>query len=235
MRGAWSSQRLCAVGAVCAACADFTAAAAPPAACLDGAAHVDAHVDAQDATAADANATAATRPADASKVTDGAVPANDIAAPTVSEFVLAPAGTCAQPADWTTAGYVYDGDTFEVAGGARVRLLGINTPEMTGDSGPECGAKEAKARLIELLPKDAKVCLVKDATKTDKDKYDRLLRYAWVEQAGKTFLVNAWLVRKGMAQVYYPFAKGLLFEQTLLDMQQAAHDDDSGSWKGCFW
>lgn len=216
---------------LCGACADLGATAAPVA-CPDGGAHADG----TDAGSTDTAATKAATGDAAVLAKDGATGVADAPATApVVEFIAPPPGVCAQPTDWTTAGYVFDGDTFEVAGGAKVRLLGINTPEMTGDGGPECGAKEAKARLLELLPKDAKVCLVSDATKTDKDKYDRLLRYAWVDHGGKTFLTNAWLVRKGMAQVYYPFAKGLLYEQALLDGQQAAHDEEAGSWKACPW
>lgn len=41
---------------------------------------------------------------------------------------------------------VVDGDTFQTAGGRRVRLMGVDSPEIS-----RCGAKEAKERLAELI------------------------------------------------------------------------------------
>jgi micrococcal nuclease len=215
-----SAIRLTLLAAACANTNEPVIPAAADAVCIDATVP-------ETSTSADASAAEST-PSDAplpDVVTAGAVLA----------FVALPDGVCAQPEDWTTASYITDGDTFEVAGGAKVRLLGIDTPEMTGDSGPECGAKNAKAALIQILPKDSKVCLQTDPAKTDKDKYGRLLRYAWVQQDGKTFQANAWLVRMGMARVYYPFAKGLQYESVLLELQQAAHDTETGSWKTCDW
>ena len=164
------------------------------------------------------------------------------AAATVSGFIAAPAGSCAATSNWKTVGFVYDGDTFRLNDGAepRIRMLGINAPEMSGTGGPECGAKAAKSKLEALLAKGTPVCLVADDHADDMDKYDRLLRYVYVKQpddAGQVqvWQVNANLVRTGLARVYYPFASGLTFEKTLVQQQDAAKAEHLGGWNDCGW
>ena len=88
---------------------------------------------------------------------------------------------------------VIDGDTFELSTGQRVRIIGINTPEMSEPGGDI--AKDVATQL--LLGK--KVRLRRDVR--DKDDYDRLLRYVF---AGSKF-INAEMVRMGLAEArFYP-------------------------------
>jgi len=82
---------------------------------------------------------------------------------------------------------VVDGDTFTLAGGLRVRLIGINAPE-TGQP----YATEAKAEL-ERLVLNQTVSLESDVSETDA--YGRLLKYAYVSY----IFVNKELVRLGLA------------------------------------
>jgi micrococcal nuclease len=85
---------------------------------------------------------------------------------------------------------VIDGDTVVIGGGQRIRLLNMDTRE----KGENC-YKEAKARMEELV-------LLKNITlerdKEDKDRYDRLLRYIFVD--GKN--INLQMVKDGLAIVY---------------------------------
>jgi len=92
---------------------------------------------------------------------------------------------------------VLDGDTVEIDGGERVRLIGIDAPEKY-----EPYFKEARDKLKELVDKK-EIVLEKDAT--DKDSYGRLLRYIWLGN----LLVNAEMVRQGWAvsQTYLPNVK----------------------------
>lgn len=87
---------------------------------------------------------------------------------------------------------VIDGDTLEVQapGGPveRVRLVGINAPERG-----ECFDLEATDALAELVG-DGPVVL--EADESDRDRYDRLLRYVEVDGS----LVNEQLVRGGFAR-----------------------------------
>ena len=85
---------------------------------------------------------------------------------------------------------VIDGDTIELRGGKRVRLLGIDSPEKK-----QYYCEEATERLRQLVEgKD--VGLEKDAT--NRDKYGRLLRYVYVDEV----FVNLEMVKEGYAVLF---------------------------------
>jgi len=85
---------------------------------------------------------------------------------------------------------VIDGDTIELRGGKRVRLLGIDSPEKK-----QYYCEEATERLRQLVEgKD--VGLEKDAT--NRDKYGRLLRYIYVDEV----FVNLEMVKEGYAVLF---------------------------------
>lgn len=69
-----------------------------------------------------------------------------------------------------TVARVIDGDTVEMASGARVRIIGIDTPERG-----QCGYQEATdnlTRMVEDLP-----VILTSGTRDDIDRYGRELRY----------------------------------------------------------
>lgn len=78
---------------------------------------------------------------------------------------------------------VLDGDTLraqDLNGNdlGRVRLLGVDTPELARDGRPaQCWAEEASAALNEAAPVGARITLQRDPTQPDRDSYGRLLRY----------------------------------------------------------
>lgn len=96
---------------------------------------------------------------------------------------------------------VIDGDTIELNDGERVRLVGINAPELYHDS-PEAGALEAKEFLENLCPPGSTIGLNVDDMKPH-DYYGRTLAvvYAFVE--GEWINVNAELLRRGFAKILY--------------------------------
>lgn len=98
----------------------------------------------------------------------------------------------------TVVQYVVDGDTIAVRDGViekRVRLLNIDTPEMGGEGQPsECFAKEAGARLAELLPEGTRISLEYDIEV--KDRYGRDLAGVF---KGDEF-VNEVMAREGLAR-----------------------------------
>ncbi|MEK6881792.1 MAG: thermonuclease family protein, partial [Nanoarchaeota archaeon] len=102
---------------------------------------------------------------------------------------------------------VVDGDTIEVLVGDQkesIRFIGINTPETVDPRRPvECFGKEASNENKRLL-EGKEVILEKDIT--ERDKYQRLLRYVYLPLSDGTLLfVNDYLVRQGFASVYtYP-------------------------------
>lgn len=115
---------------------------------------------------------------------------------------------------------IIDGDTLEITGGQKVRLIGIDTPE-SGD----CYFQEAKNRLSDLtLNKEVK--LVKDVSQTDR--YQRLLRYIFVEDV----FINQELVAQGYANAssYPPDVK---HQDLFKEAQQTARENQLGLWGGC--
>jgi micrococcal nuclease len=115
---------------------------------------------------------------------------------------------------------VIDGDTITIAGGDRVRYIGIDTPEIHPQV--EAFGREAWQANRELVEGKA-VRLERDVSETDK--YDRLLRYVWVDGT----MVNAELVRRGLAEAkaYPPDTKYRSFlEQAEAEARQAGR----GMW-----
>jgi micrococcal nuclease len=86
---------------------------------------------------------------------------------------------------------VIDGDTLVVAGGERVRLIGVDTPELRP---VECYGRAATRELRRLVG-GRRVRLERDVE--ERDRYGRLLAYV---RRGDGLLVNAELVRRGFAQ-----------------------------------
>ena len=73
---------------------------------------------------------------------------------------------------------VIDGDTFQLNNKEIVRLICIDAPELG-----KKGSEQAKA-FLEFLILGKEVILEKDVS--DKDKYNRLLRYVWVNAGNVT-------------------------------------------------
>ena len=103
--------------------------------------------------------------------------------------------------DWVKVLKVVDGDTIKVEISDKtesVRLIGIDAPELSDSSTKGLKAIEAKDFLIDLIG-DGKVRLEADETQDDKDVYDRLLRYVFLEN-GK--MVNEEMIKEKMAEEY---------------------------------
>ena len=113
---------------------------------------------------------------------------------------------------------VIDGDTFETASGKKVRLIGIDAPELHPKK--ECLAEEAKDFLQNKI-ENKKVLLKKDKENTDK--YGRLLRYVYLNGE----FVNESLVEKGLAEAksYPPNTKN---QEILKEAQRYAKENSLG-------
>jgi micrococcal nuclease len=121
---------------------------------------------------------------------------------------------------------VIDGDTIEIEGGERVRYIGIDTPETVDPRKPvQCFGVEASNKNKELV-EGKMVRLEKDIT--DRDKYNRLLRYVYV---GDTF-INLELIKQGFAYSYsYP--PDIKYQDQFLKAQQEAREAKRGLWNAC--
>jgi micrococcal nuclease len=103
---------------------------------------------------------------------------------------------------------VIDGDTF-ICSGAKVRLIGVDTPESTinphlekqrklGDTATVLGyGKFAKEFTQKIIPPGIKVRLEFDVQRTDK--YGRLLAYVWLPDGR---MLNEILLKEGYAMLY---------------------------------
>ena len=125
-----------------------------------------------------------------------------------------------------------DGDTVVVnirGASERVRLLGIDTPELRGDDGrPECGALEAAAAIAELLPLGTVVTLTRDVG--PRDHYGRLL--AHITRAGDTSSVNEALLRRGRARQLVIEPNTALAEE-YHEAEREARAAQRGIWGDC--
>lgn len=123
---------------------------------------------------------------------------------------------------------VLDGDTIELSNGARVRYLGIDTPEtrvnISGDwvFKPEPFAVQAM-QMNESLVENKKVTLEFDIKK--KDKYGRLLAYVYVDGV----MVNEELIKSGFASVYI-FPPNVKHQDEMVDLQKEAIFSGRGIW-----
>ena len=92
--------------------------------------------------------------------------------------------------------YVFDGDTVKLQDGRRVRLIGINTPEMEREDRPaEPAATEARDSLKTLLDNNNRILLLQYGSDTH-DHYGRLLAHAFLENGDN---IAAVLLQRGLA------------------------------------
>ena len=120
---------------------------------------------------------------------------------------------------------ITDGDTLR-AGDERVRLIGVDTPEVSG--GVECYGREATAALADLVPVGSRVRLVADVQATDR--YGRTLAYVYRLPDGA--FVNLALARDGFAR---PLAirPDVAHEDAFAAAAAEARSAGRGLWSSC--
>lgn len=134
---------------------------------------------------------------------------------------------------------IVDGDTIDVTTerGAeeRVRLIGIDTPEIahpsSGDrpaNAAECFGDAAKAYTASLLPIDTPLRLERDVVA--RDDYGRLLAYVY--RATDGVFVNYELARHGFAQPL-TIEPNSRFAGLIVDATNRAESDGAGLWTAC--
>lgn len=125
---------------------------------------------------------------------------------------------------------IVDGDTIIIdrgQGRERLRYIGINSPEsIKPDTPVEFMAKEASAANAALV-EGATVQLESDVS--DRDRFDRLLRYVWLRAGDGWIFVNLELVRQGYAQVS-TFPPDVRWRDVFRDAQRGARDSGLGLW-----
>jgi micrococcal nuclease len=122
---------------------------------------------------------------------------------------------------------VYDGDTLKIQfpGGSerRVRLIGIDTPELS-DEKEETRLEARLARRFAfhyLYRKKVELTYEQEL----EDKYGRLLAYVWIEGA----LFNEFILKQGFARVFWAFPYS--FKERFIRAQQEAREKGRGFWQ----
>ncbi|MCF7917937.1 thermonuclease family protein [Candidatus Gracilibacteria bacterium] len=104
---------------------------------------------------------------------------------------------------WAELSRIIDGDTIVVDEDAKVRFIGIDTPEDKDPRKPlQPFALEAADALRDILKDSSKVCLISDSVGDQIDKYGRTLAYVFSEEGVDA---NAELLKRGFAKGYYYF------------------------------
>lgn len=129
-----------------------------------------------------------------------------------------------------------DGDTLRVEvtgpgplsrGEHRVRLLEIDSPELDGEAGPECGATAAATFVRERAPAGTRIWL--EADRRDLDRFGRPLRYVWTVDGA---MLNRAIVEAGHARALL-IAPNDRRWTTIRDAQAAARAAGAGLWDAC--
>lgn len=134
--------------------------------------------------------------------------------------------------------YAVDGDTIWVdidGKEEKIRFVGVNTPELAKDGNPaEFMAEEAKNFTSNAL-RNKEIYLEKDVT--DRDKYDRMLRYIWLEKPTlnptkediEEKNLNGILVKNGYAYSNY-YKPDTKYQKYLDKIEKSAQDKGLGIW-----
>lgn len=127
-----------------------------------------------------------------------------------------------QPYEIDQVQRVVDGDTFVTNSGDKVRLIGVNTPEVHGKV--EAYGEEASKYSKEQLT-DRKVYMFQDAGSTDK--YGRLLRYVFIDQ--DPIMYNDRLMMEGLANTM-TIAPNVMYADHFVELEQTARKQNKGLW-----
>lgn len=125
-----------------------------------------------------------------------------------------------------TVAKVFDGDTFLCTDGSRVRLLGVDAPEVSHGNQPGERYGEESADWLRRRIEGRKVQL-----KIGPEPFDRYgRRLAWVyDTHGK--LINQELLREGFARLLPDFGLPAELEPSLRAAEAAARTTRSGIWQ----
>jgi micrococcal nuclease len=126
---------------------------------------------------------------------------------------------------------VDDGDTIVIDMGGveeKVRFIGLDTPETQDPRKPvQCYGQAASAHAKSLIG-NGPVRLEADPLSTNRDRYNRLLRYVYLADGQ---LVNLTMIEQGYGFAYlsFPFTKSEQFAAA----QTTAREQNRGLWSSC--
>lgn len=126
---------------------------------------------------------------------------------------------------------VNDGDDIVVNMNGKIeeiRLLGIDAPELDSflSSTNYCYGVEAYQALNNLIASN-RISLVKDPLKEDRDDYNRLLRYVYLEDGTS---IQEYLLKEGYAKEYTHNGISYQSQSTYRALEQEAKENKRGLW-----
>ena len=126
----------------------------------------------------------------------------------------------------STVRYIYDGDTLHLTDGRKIRLIGINTPELARDSRPaEPFAIESKNALKSLFKENKSISLV--FGKDKKDHYGRYLAHAFLANGRNA---QAEILQRGLASAI-AIPPNTHFAACYLENERSARCNKKGLWR----
>ena len=129
---------------------------------------------------------------------------------------------------------VVDGDTVAIEDPPghrrRVRIVGIDTPEVARDGRPaQCWADEATRALRQLLQQAGEIRLVADRAVGDRDTHGRLLRQVLVDDVD----VGERMLESGHARRYRATPSASRVSGRYLERERVARTGGRGLWGRC--
>ena len=123
---------------------------------------------------------------------------------------------CTQQPDTIFGVEIIDGDTFRLANGDTVRLIGIDAPELSQPGG------EVSREYLAYLIMENPITLEKGSE--DRDKYNRQLRFVYIND----LCINEEMIRQGYAEARY-LSEGPIREY-YLQLEIQAEAAKAGLW-----
>jgi micrococcal nuclease len=126
---------------------------------------------------------------------------------------------------------IEDGDTLTVDMNGveeRIRFIGVDTPETKDPRKVVQCFGHAATKFTKELVGTSHVSLVADKLSTNRDRYDRLLRYIYLPDGR---LVQAEIIKEGYGFAYtsFPFEKS----EEFIKYQRTARIQNKGLWSAC--
>ena len=150
-------------------------------------------------------------------------------------WVMAPTAQQQLPATLQPGTYrvvsIDDGDTIIVdmnGTDEKVRFIGVDTPETKDPRKPIQCFGRAATEFTKNLIGNRPVRLEADPTNTNRDRYNRLLRYVYLPDGT---LVNAEIIKQGYGFAYVNFPVQKMDE--FRSLQKEAREQNRGLWAGC--
>jgi len=122
--------------------------------------------------------------------------------------------------------YVIDGDTVVLSDNRHIRLIGINTPELSHDNNKlsEAGAEEARNSLIQILDKEKQIQLLYGKERFDR--YGRTLAHIFLLDG---LNLQAEMLRRGLA-IPIHIGPNLSLIDCYIESSNIAKSENRGLW-----